>query len=54
MGHSETSNEQALLNPFDHYIKIKAYMMVEWGGGALYPGVDCSPLPIDKVHRDEI
>ena len=28
-GHSETSNDQAPLNPFDHYIKIKAYMRVE-------------------------
>ena len=42
-GHSETSNDQAPLNPFDHYIKIKAYMRVE--GGTLYPGVDCSPPP---------
>ena len=41
-GHSETSNDQALLNPFDHYIKMKAYMRVE--GGTLYSGVDCSPL----------
>ena len=37
-GHSETSNDQALLNPFDHSIKMKAYMRVE--GGTLYPGVD--------------
>ena len=36
-GHSETSNDQALLNPFDHYIKMKAYMRVEWGGGRLSP-----------------
>ena len=43
-GHSETSNDQALLNPFDHYIKMKAYMRVEVGG-TLYPGVDCSPPP---------
>ena len=59
--HSETSNDQALLNPFYHYIKMKAYMMV--GGGDTSPGVDC-PLPpppppppqanIDYVHRDEI
>ena len=39
-GHSETSNDQVLLNPFDHYIKMKAYMKVE-GGGTLYPGEDC-------------
>ena len=55
-GHSETSNDQALLNPFYHCIKMKAYMRVE-GGGTLYPGVDCPPLPqanIDYVHRDEI
>ena len=52
-GHSETSNDQALLNPFDHYIKMKACMRIE-GGGALYPGVDCPPAPIDKVHRDKI
>ena len=39
-GHSETSNDQALLNPFDHYVKMKAYMMVE-GRGTLFPGVDC-------------
>ena len=44
-GHSETSNDQALLNPFGHYIKMKAYMRVE-GGGTLYPGVDCSPPPL--------
>ena len=49
--HSETSNDHALLNPFEHYIKMKACMKVD-GGGTLYPGVDC-PLPIDYVHRDE-
>ena len=31
-------NDQALLNPFDHYIKMKAYMRVEVGGGHLTPG----------------
>ena len=37
-GHSETSNDQALLNPFDHYINMKAYMRVEVGvGGRLSP-----------------
>ena len=54
-GHSETSNDQALLNPFDHYIRMKAYM--RFGGGALYPGVDRPPSPsphIDYVQRDEI
>ena len=46
------TNDQALLNPFDNYIKKKAYMRV--GGGTLYPGVDCPPPPrgIDYVHRD--
>ena len=55
-GHSETSYDQAHLNPFAHYIKIKAYMRVQGvGGGTLYPRVDCTPSPtIDKVHRDEI
>ena len=56
-GHSETSNDQALLNPFDHYIKKKAYMRVEVGWEeTLYPGVDFPPpLPlIEYVHRDEI
>ena len=51
--HSETSNDQALLNPYDHYIKMEAYMRVG-GGGTLYPGVDSPPPPIDYVHRDEI
>ena len=40
-GHSETSNDQALLNSFDqrdHYIKMKAYMRVEGGGGHFTPG----------------
>ena len=41
-GHSEISNDQALLNPFYHCIKMKAYMSVG-GGGTLYPGVDCPP-----------
>ena len=49
---SETSNDQTLLNPFYHYIKMKVYMRVGWG--TIYPGVDCPPTPIDKVHRDEI
>ena len=44
-GHSETSNGQALLNPFDHYIKMKACMRDE-GGGALYPRVDCPTTPL--------
>ena len=42
-GHSETTNNQALLIPFGHYIKMKAYMRV--GGGELYPWVDSSPPP---------
>ena len=37
-GHSETSNDQALLNLFDHYIKMKAYIRVEWGGDTLPRG----------------
>ena len=58
-GHSETSNDHALLNPFYHYIKMKEYIRIEWwGGGTLYPGVDRPPLPqvnsADYVHRDEI
>ena len=57
-GHSEISNDQALLNAFYHYIKIKAYMRVEWGGGGgdtLPQGRLPPPLPsIDYVHRDEI
>ena len=32
-GHSETSNDQALLIPFDHHIKMKACTMVDGGGG---------------------
>ena len=52
-GHSETSNDQALLNPFDHYLKMKAYMRVEVVG-TLYPGVDCPHPPTEFVHRDEI
>ena len=55
-GHSETSNDQALLNPFYHYIKMKEYIRVEWGAGTLYPGVDCPLLPLvnsDYVHSDE-
>ena len=31
-GQLETLNDQALLNPFDHYIKMKAYMRVGGGG----------------------
>ena len=31
-GQSESSNDQALLNPFVHYIKMKAYMRVEVEG----------------------
>ena len=52
-GHSETSNDQALLNPFDHYIKMKAYMKVE-GGDTLSWGRLSPPPPIDYVHRDKI
>ena len=52
-GHSETSNDQALLNPFDHYIKMKPYMRVE-GGDTLPQGRLSHQPPIDYVHRDEI
>ena len=55
-GHSETSNNQALLSPFYHYIKMKAYLRLG-GGGGLYPGVEYPPLPqvnSDCVHRDEM
>ena len=38
-GHSETSNDQAFLNPFYHYIKMKEYIRVELGGGGYFtPG----------------
>ena len=43
-GHSETSNDQDLLNPFYHYVKTKAYLRLE-GVGTLYLGVDC-PNPL--------
>ena len=36
-GQSETLNDQALLNPFDHYMKMKPYMRVEVGGGHFTP-----------------
>ena len=36
-GHSETTNNQTVLIPFDHYIKMKAYMRVG-GGGHFTPG----------------
>ena len=36
-GHSETLNDRALFNPFDHYIKMKAYMRVEGRGGHFTP-----------------
>ena len=57
-GHSETSNDQALLNPFYHYIKMTAYMRV---GGDTLPWGKLSPPPsppkqanIDYIHRDKI
>ena len=45
-GHSETSNNEALLNPFYHYIKMKAYMRV--GGEDTLPRGRLSPPP---YHR---
>ena len=58
-GHSETSNDQALLNPFYHCIEMKAYMRIEERGDTLPRGRLSPPLPppqanIDFVHRDEI
>ena len=63
-GHSETSNDQALLNPFDHNIKMKAYMRVGGGGGGtLFSQHRLSPTPppppppqanIDYVHKHKI
>ena len=55
--HSETSNDQALLNTFYHYIQMKAYMKV--GVGDTLPWGRLSPPPtsqanINYVHRDEI
>ena len=47
-GHSETSNDQAPLNPFDHYIKIKAIMRVGGEGGDTLPWGRLSPPP---YHR---
>ena len=35
--HSETSNDEALRNPFYRYIKMKAYMRLE-GEGHFTPG----------------
>ena len=52
-GHSETSNDQTLLNPFDHYIKLKAFMRVE-GEDTLPRGRLLSPPTTDYVHRNEI
>ena len=44
-GHSETSNDAALLSPCDHCITMKAYMTVRGGGdtlpqGRLSPSID--------------
>ena len=47
----QTSNDQAPLKPFDHYIKIKAYIRV---GGEPRGRLSAPPPPIDKVHREEI
>ena len=36
---------------------IITYSRVECGGGALYPGLECPPLPQENsvyVHRDEV
>ena len=54
-GLSNTANNQAILNPFHHNIKMKEYMKV-WGGGPFYPRAECPPLlqvNSDCVHRDE-
>ena len=41
-GHSETSNDQALLNPFYHYIKMKAYNEGRGRGGVGVGDTLCS------------
>ena len=46
--HSEISNDQALLDPFYHYIKMKAYMRV--GVGDTLPKGICPP-PSPHHHR---
>ena len=46
-GHSETSNDQALLNPFYHCIKMKAYMRFE-GSGDTSPRGRLSPPTTGK------
>ena len=55
-GHSESTNNQALVIPFGHYIKMKAYMRVGGGGnftlGRFLPPTP--PIPTDHVHSDEI
>ena len=46
-GHSDTSNDQALLSPFDHYdhyVKMKEYMRAEWD--ILLKGSLPSPTPL--------
>ena len=50
--HSKTSNDQALLNPFYHYIKMKAYMRV--GVGDTLPRGRLSPPPIPPPHHSQI
>ena len=45
-GHSETSNGQAFLIPFDHYIKMKVCTMV--GGGVTLPQGRVSPSTTGK------
>ena len=52
-GHSETSNDQTLLSPFDHYIKMKVYMRVG-GVGTLLPRVDYPPTPHPILRMLEI
>ena len=47
-GHTETSNGQALLNPFHHYIKMKEYIKVEWGAGDTLPQGRLSPSTAGK------
>ena len=52
-GHSETSNDQAVLNPFDHYIKMKAYMRIE-GRDTLPWGRLSPPPPFDHYIKMKV
>ena len=49
-GHSEISNDQALLNPFDHYIKMKVYMRVGGMGDTFTRGRLSPPPPPHHIE----